>query len=256
MSLKPLLTAVSAVGCALLAGGVHYGISLREIRRQSARHPEFWASRLAGQDAHGIGRALSYVALGDSAATGVGVADPEAGYVTHVEKRLEQISGRPVRTANLSVPGASTWLLMEDQLPLFEQLPEPDVVTCIIGGNDIIDPNFTAEGFEWTLARLFPRLPAGTVVSTVPSFGVPPFETRVQIANALIRRYARDNDLYLADIHSATRALWPVKYFFHVAGDFFHPNARGHRVWADAVWEAVERSYAGRFPAHALPAAS
>ena len=26
------------------------------------------------------------------------------------------------------------------------------------------------------------------------------------------------------------------------AADWFHPNDRGHRVWADAFWEAIDRS--------------
>ncbi|GAA4284579.1 hypothetical protein GCM10022261_21100 [Brevibacterium daeguense] len=263
MRTRPLLTAASAtLGGALVAGGVHYGLSLRTIRRQSSEHPRFWASRIVA-DMPSQRSTLSYVALGDSAASGVGVDDPESGYVSRIEQRLGELSGQGVRTANLSVPGASTWLLLEDQLPLFEQLPEPDVVTCIIGGNDMIDPKFTIEGFEWTLVRLFPRLPRGTVVSTIPSFGLPPFEKKVRAANQLIRAYAHDHGLYLADLYSATYALWPIKYFFHVAGDFFHPNERGYRVWADAIWEAVARSFldrrgaeAGEQPAARLAGAS
>ncbi|GAA1999300.1 SGNH/GDSL hydrolase family protein [Brevibacterium samyangense] len=247
-------TALGTLGGVVATGAAFYGRSLWTIRKQSSAHPKFWRARLAEHDetAHEAADLLNYVVLGDSAASGVGVADPERGYVVHVENELAELTGRPVRTTNLSVPGASSWLLMEHQLPLFDNVQAElrettgrgaDIVTCIIGGNDIIDPNFTLEGFEWTLVRLFAKLPAGTVVSTIPSFGIPPYESRVRAANDLIHAEVIKHDLVLADLYVETRKLWPVKYFFHCSGDFFHPNARGYRLWGDVVWSGVQEAW-------------
>ena len=222
------------------------GTEAREAHSAGTREAQ-GASAAANNDttgsAAGTGEPITVTVLGDSAASGVGANDPQAGYVGIVARKLAALSGRGVRVTNLSVPGASSWLLMENQLPQFRELPAADITLCIIGANDIADRHYTFEGFEWTAVRLYPQLPAGTVVSTIPSFGIPSFEAKERKANALIKRLARENDLELADLYAATARLWPFKYLLHQGGDFFHPNERGYEVWAQAVWPAVERAW-------------
>ncbi len=54
---------------------------------------------------------LLYVALGDSTAQGIGASRPGNGYVGILADRIRALSGRTVRTVNLSVSGARapTW---------------------------------------------------------------------------------------------------------------------------------------------------
>lgn len=54
------------------------------------------------------------MALGDSAAQGVGVDDPADGYVSLVGRHLAEITGRNVRIVNLSVSGATVKTLLTD----------------------------------------------------------------------------------------------------------------------------------------------
>lgn len=44
-----------------------------------------------------------------------------------------------------------------------------------------------------------------------------------------------------ADIHSRTARL-PFREYLHTFGDdWFHPNAKGYAIWADAVWEPMSQ---------------
>lgn len=190
--------------------------------------------------------------LGDSAAAGVGAGSADRGYIGIVMRRLAALADAPVRVCNVARPGDSSWLLMEYQLPQLlkgKMLDDADVTMCVIGGNDVADRAFTAEGFEWTAVRLYPGLPEGTVVSTVPSFGLEVFEKKCRFANALIRRLADEHDLELAELHAATSTLWKhstlgiPRQFFTMESDVFHPNDQGYRVWAEAIWPAVERAW-------------
>lgn len=60
---------------------------------------------------------LLYVALGDSTAQGIGASRPGNGYVGILADRIRALSGRTVRTVNLSVSGARATDLVEHQLP-------------------------------------------------------------------------------------------------------------------------------------------
>ena len=200
----------------------------------------------------GDARPLKVNVLGDSAASGVGATSADRGYVGIVLRRLASEAGAPVLACNIAQPGDSSWLLMDQQLPQLKagrMFTHADVTMCIIGGNDIADRAFTDDGFAWTAERLYPALPAGTVVSTVPSFGLSAFERKCRAANALIRRLAAENDLELAELYAATASLWSrstlgiPRQFFTMESDVFHPNDHGYTVWAEAVWPAVRRAW-------------
>ncbi len=237
-----IAAAVAGLGCGPLLG---YGASVARVQLQARIFPRHWqrlTAAPAGADPAGR-QPITMTVLGDSAASGVGANDPQAGYVGILSRRLAEVAVRPVQVTNISVPGASSWLLMEEQLSIFRELQRADVVMCVIGANDIADRKFTIDGFAWTAERLYPQLPPGTVVSTIPSFGLPWLERREKQANELIIALARRYDLELANLYGLTRRLWPFEYLRGQGGDFFHPNERGYRVWADALWPAFLRAY-------------
>lgn len=240
------LKTATVVGGVLLGLGAGYGLAVVRARVQSAIYPRFWANahrtRLhldANPDAL---PPLRVTVLGDSAASGVGASRPERGYVGMLVQRLEEETDRHVVLTNISVPGASSWLLIQKQLPVLDTLPEADITMCVIGANDLVDPAYTLEGFEWTATRLYKQLPAGTVVSTIPSFGLPWLESKVRAANAIIEREAHKHKLELADLFSATHELGLWRYLLYTGGDIFHPSERGYVLWASALWPAVRRA--------------
>jgi acyl-CoA thioesterase-1 len=174
---------------------------------------------------------LLYVALGDSTAQGIGASRPGNGYVGILADRIRVLSGRTVRTVNLSVSGARAADLIEYQLPRLAKL-QPDVVTLAIGANDIAA--FEPVAFERDLGRILDAVPPTTVVADLPCFHFPANERKVRVANEIVRRLATDRGLRLAPLHAVTRRQTPILALTQAAGDLFHPNDRGYRVWASA----------------------
>lgn len=124
-------------------------------------------SRAYWSEPQGEAGGLLYVALGDSAAQGVGASSPDKGYVGLIADRLRTSTGRPVQVVNLSVSGARVADVVATQLPQLADL-EPDLVTVAIGGNDIRE--YDQDGFTADVDQLVANLPPGTYVADVPYF--------------------------------------------------------------------------------------
>ena len=230
-----------------VAAAVGVALQARHLRNRRAHwrvvltdripvHSKFWRDFAAAHIEDEHERPLLYVAIGDSAAQGIGASRPDHSYVGVLARSLRAHTDRAVRVVNLGVSGATVALALDAQLPKFATL-EPDVVTVSIGGNDVA--SFDPERFERDLATLFDALPSHAIVANLPSFHFLPAERRVRAANAIVRRLAADRGLTVAPLHARTRrqGLWGVSTQF--AGDLFHSNDRGYRVWASAFEPAV-----------------
>jgi lysophospholipase L1-like esterase len=90
-----------------------------------------------------------YLALGDSLAANVGVADPLKGYVPRFHGYLERQTGHPLGLLNLGNPGESsisiyqgqlTWALVEIERRRYDGNPDTRVavVTLDLGANDLL----------------------------------------------------------------------------------------------------------------------
>jgi acyl-CoA thioesterase-1 len=184
---------------------------------------------------------LLYVALGDSAAQGVGASMPGRSYVGIIAKHLREQTGRTVRAVNLSLSGARLREAIAIQLPALRRLnPQPDILTVAIGANDIA--SFDKARFERELRALYAALPAGAIVADLPSFYLGSAERSAREANAIVRRLAAEHGFEVAPLHTATRRQGAARYALNqVAADFFHPNDRGYRVWASAFIPLLDR---------------
>lgn len=192
---------------------------------------------------------LLYVAVGDSAAQGIGASRPGRSYVGMLAAHLRQRAGRPVRVVNLSQSGARLREALEAQLPKLRRL-HPDVLTVSIGANDIAA--FEADRFERELRELYSALPRHAIVADLPAFYFGPAERSVRLANEIVRRVAAESGLEVASLYAATRRQGGARYALNqVAADFFHPNDRGYRVWASAFLPLLDR----QVPATPHPAA-
>ena len=190
-------------------------------------HSKFWRERKLRQGE------LLYVAIGDSAAQGIGASRPAHGYVGVLAKRL----GSRWRVVNLGISGATVRIAIDSELPALRKL-QPDLVTVSIGANDIA--SFDAGRFERDIRELFDALPAHAIVADLPSFYFLPGEKKVAVANRILRDAAAERGLAVVPLHARTKrqGLWGVSTQF--AGDLFHPNDRGYRVWAAAFEAAVD----------------
>jgi lysophospholipase L1-like esterase len=192
----------------------------------------------AAHDQTAHDRELLYVAVGDSAAQGIGASRPAHSYVGFVARHLRQLTDRPVRVVNLGISGATIGDAIENELPRLAQL-DPDVLTVSIGANDIAE--FDPDRFAADVSTLLDALPEHAIVANLPSFYFLPAQKKVVIANRILTEAAQARGLTVAPLHRHThrQGLWGVSTQF--AGDLFHPNDRGYRIWADAFSDAVDK---------------
>lgn len=192
---------------------------------------------------------LLYVAIGDSAAQGIGASSPNKSYVGILADHVRLATGRTVRVVNLSVSGATVALAVRDQLPRFDKL-EPDLVTVAIGANDIAQWNPSL--FEAGIRTVFAALPPHALVADLPCFHLPHNEVKVALANEIIRRVAAEHELTVVPLHATTKRAGFRSIATHVAKDLFHPNDRGYRSWAEAFLPTISADVAHRFSAVVL----
>ncbi len=226
----PVLSAVLAV---LLVLAAVWAVKLVRLQRSVAANASYWA------EPRGQAGGLLYVALGDSAAQGIGASSPRRGYVSLIAGRLRDQTGGPVEIVNLSRSGARIEDVLDRQLPALAALGRtPDVVTVAIGGNDIRAYDRTT--FAQQVDRLTSALPAGTYVADAPYFMHGRWERDAQQAAELLRTSVRAHGLEPVALHQALRAQGSQAMLTQFAADWFHPNDRGHRVWADAFWQRMQ----------------
>ncbi len=223
----PAAVAVSAVPIAV------WSRRITRLRRSLTRSAAYWAQP------RGDTGGLLYVALGDSAAQGIGASSPDKGYVGVISRRLRERVGQPVQVINLSKSGARIADVLESQLPQLARLDRiPDVLTVAIGGNDV--RAYDRATFAGEVDRLTAALPAGTYLADAPYFMHGRRERDSHQAADVLTSSARSRGLRAVPLHERLHAQGPQAMLTQFAADWFHPNDRGHRVWADAFWAVIE----------------
>jgi lysophospholipase L1-like esterase len=198
---------------------------------------------------------LRLVLLGDSAAIGVGVewlSETVGGQLARMLAEGTPDTGeRHVLLSSVGVAGSrSTDLATQVARALLGD--KPDVAVVLIGTNDAAGLRVPEEAAEYLGAAVRRLREAGVevVVGTCPDLGAvrsiaPPLR---QIAGILGRRVAK------AQIRAVTEAGGVVVELGRETGavfradagtlcyDGFHPSADGYRVWAHALYPAVEEA--------------
>ena len=225
----PALAAALAVVLVLAAV---WAVKLALVARSVGANAAYWS------EPRGETGGLLYVALGDSAAQGIGASDPDNGYVGLIAQRLRETTGGPVEVVNLSKSGARIRDVLDTQLPGLESLGrEPDVVTVAIGGNDI--RAYDQATFAAEADRLTASLPKGAYVADAPYFMHGRWQRDAARAADLLTASATREGLRPVPLHEALKAQGWQAMLTQFAADWFHPNDRGHRVWADAFWVQI-----------------
>ena len=158
---------------------------------------------------------------------------PDEGYVGQVHRLLEAHTGEAWRVLNLSKSGGRAGDVLARQLPILEALDAtPALVTCAIGANDVVRRTPLVQ-IEGELREIIGRLPAGSVVGTLPH-GL--WRERVEVLNQVVWSAAADAGLRVADVYAHTGPPWEGKF----AEDRFHPGALGYADWAAAFTDPLE----------------
>jgi lysophospholipase L1-like esterase len=245
VSIKNIAIGCAGVLVAAAAGAVLVGRLRKDMTAGAAIlnetlpvNSKFWRDRakLPGE--------LLYVAIGDSAAQGIGASAPDHSYVGILANDIQRITGRSVRVRNLSISGATVALAVADQLPRFLKL-KPDIVTVAIGANNIT--NWNPAEFESGIRTIFGALPQTAIVADLPCFYLPHNERKVAVANSILRRVAAEHHLTVVPLHETMQRQGILGILTQFAPDRFHPNNRGYRVWASAFQPTLAAQLAERF---------
>lgn len=211
-------------------------------RRTTLRLPE--ADGRAGAAGPADGEVRRVVALGDSAAAGVGVEHNDDALVGQIARGLADRSGHRVEWAVLARTGITAGEAMALLDP--EVLADADLVVVSIGANDTKE--FHPLG-RWRreLGRLLDAVLAAApkalvVLLPVPEFGIFP-ALRPALARTLQSRadLARRVAITVVESRDRVRLVQPRALADDglFAADGFHPSSTLHRIFADAVLDVV-----------------
>lgn len=200
-----------------------------------ARFKNFWLDK-----SHQTGE-ITYLALGDSAAQGIGASSPMRGYIGLIAQRLEDQTGKKVRIVNLSVTGAKMKDYLKTQAPEVKKY-KADIVTIEIGANDVA--NYNEAQFRADFKKAMATLPPGTYVSNMPLFNSRPGSTEnAKAASKIIQsELLKHPRLIFVDLQKQTTEHQSI---FGFAPDLFHPNNLSYKNWADAFWLRIARKQQG-----------
>jgi len=238
LSLRNILLGVGLAG---LGGAVGYYVGGHIKANRDARHfDEHWSRRAQYRIRPDL-PPLHYVALGDSAAQGVGATSASRGYVALIGDMMSEATGRAVIVTNLSVSGAVSGDVVADQLPRLAALDfTPDLVTLDIGGNDAVYfLDNTRESFQASFDAILAGLPQGSFVADVPWLMWPGLAQRSSEMSGVSRQLIESHGHHLVPIYESTRAAGLFGYHLHTAADLFHPNDKGHAEWAEKFWLVI-----------------
>ncbi len=182
-----------------------------------------------------------WVVLGDSMSQSVGASAWDAGWVGRLHADLAA-AGHALTVVNLSATGARTADVTDRQLPLARALPHPDpaagpdLVTVLVGSNDLFAGGSTRDALPDAFAALVAALPRGAVVATLPQP-----RTAARRANVHVHEARTRGDLVVVDMATEGPRSWRGR----LAADRFHPNDAGYAGIAEAFRPHVLRALDG-----------
>ncbi len=198
---------------------------------------------------------LRYVALGDSYTIGTSV-EPAERFPDLLVAAIAT-DGTPLDlVANLGVNGYTTADLIRDELPALDAL-EPDVVTLLIGVNDVVQgvPATTYERNAATiLDALLARLPPERiVVVAIPDYTATPAgadygdpddqHDAIVASNATMARLAVARGIEFVDIFDLSLEAADDRSL--VASDGLHPSGSQYDRWVTRIAPVMERLIGG-----------
>jgi lysophospholipase L1-like esterase len=202
------------------------------------------------------GRALRYVALGDSYTIGTAIRTAAERWPNQLVSALGLEGPTLELVANLGVNGFTSRDVIEVELP---QLPglRPEFASLLVGVNDVVQ-GVPAAAYREHVVRilddLLARLPASRIVTVAtPDYTVTPQgasygDPAVQSAgirqnNAILGDLARERGVAFVDIHDLS--LRAAGDHALVADDGLHPSGAQYGLWVERIAPVV-RELLGR----------
>lgn len=187
-----------------------------------------------------------YIALGDSFSEGLNDPDPARpgeyrGWADRLAEHLSAAAGREVEYANLAIRGRLLPGVIDEQVPVALSA-EPDLVSLIAGGNDLLRPGGDPDSIASLLEEAVVRLRAAGA-DVLLATGNDPRQTpiirrirgRVAVFNANIWSIAARHGAFVLDQWGSA---W-LQDFRMWDADRIHLTSEGHRRMALAAATAL-----------------
>jgi acyl-CoA thioesterase I len=198
---------------------------------------------------------IRYLALGDSYTIGTGASDEWHNFPSILAHLLAAASRTEVTLTNPAVNGFTTLDLIAKELDRVNGL-QPDVVTVLIGVNDLVQ-NRSADEYRVSLTTIYDRIsamhlaaecvaaisiPNWSVVPAAAQYGEPRLiKTVTNDFNAIARKEALERGFTWVDITGvSTYHLGSPGW---IAADELHPGDAQYQAWAEVIWAAVKESW-------------
>ncbi len=242
MTMKP----TAMIGRGVIAGmAVMAGEALYAVRRPL---PSFSGFDISGSFGDPALPTLAITALGDSTVTGPGLDGPEDTFVRQIAAHLT--NRYHVELRSLAVGGSRSIDVLRNQVPAAIGT-DTDLTLISVGGNDVLraTPVWTFERNLEAIVAAMRTVSRAVVLMGVGDIGtVPRFPQPLDRLATLTGRLADGVHGRVATRYGTGKADhwgWSAEAFRDpsvFAPDLFHPNASGHRIWAEAVMPEIERA--------------
>ncbi|MFA5771099.1 MAG: SGNH/GDSL hydrolase family protein [Patescibacteria group bacterium] len=193
---------------------------------------------------------LIYVALGDSLTAGAGASSYNEYYPYLIAERLADTATQ-VSYFNYSYLGAKTSDLINNLLTQ-AIVKNPDVVTILIGTNDVYDNISKTEfqrNYEIIITEIKTKTKAKINIISIPNIGVnslflPPFnyyyQARTANFNKIIKELTIKYNLNYIDLTTPT-AQYTSKMSSYYSADGFHPSSLGYKYWSKIIYDNLNK---------------
>jgi lysophospholipase L1-like esterase len=191
---------------------------------------------------------IKYTALGDSLSAGVGSTDIKQTFVYQYALKLSK-QYKTVGVLNLSEPGAVADDVINDQISLTIK-EQPDVVTLLIGTNDIhnkVTVYSFQTNYQTILTKIINNTNAKIDVINIPYLGsdkiiYPPYnlllDMKIKQFNKvildLVTALNTNSRIKYIDLYSATYNISKNNPNYY-SSDLFHPSGEGYLLWGQTI---------------------
>lgn len=231
---RRVATAVLGSVAALVA---HNARVVLTLRARSDDHDH--ALEHDGRVGDGGGPPLRLAVLGDSSASGFGLADPDDAWPTQVARLLHERTGRPVDVRCVAVRGARMRHVTQRQVPLLGG-EHWDVVAVSVGANDALGrrlPFQVRRDTEQMLAAIRDAAPDAALflggAGDLGSSPVMPWPLRAVLTGQSLRVAAAQREV--AEAAGIPFDVIPRLSTEHFGPDGFHGGASAHRIAAEVT---------------------
>lgn len=188
---------------------------------------------------------LTYVAIGDSLTTGVGVDSYLNSYPYLIAQKISQKNNIKVNLVPFAMPGARSIYALDNFIQPTVSL-NPDIVTLFIGINDVhgnISKKEFKDNYENILKNLTQKTKAKIYVINLPYIGTQDliknpykyyFNRQTQKFNNSIKDLAQKYNVNYIDLYNGFFEYNTDKTYYSL--DLFHPGEKGYTLWAEILY--------------------